>query len=315
MAGSTKDIEKRLAQLKREVPRRGFDRHASILANVSELPVELQSSAVSALASRESVQRIIMFPQQIQHGWDYVPKQALLFTATGITHLLASIWPGQEPQVTSLEGCALIYLKFKQVLLYGLLEVVAQAECEPVRLSMEFNTVDWHHLWTPLQRLLQATQSTSILPADPDVSSSLFEHALNELPLKFSNGLQLYGLLPGEQLEEVVFQPGMWNRWMYLFRRPVLANTMLLLTSHYVVVITEEMYVKQGWVVSYIPRDNIAGLQSQPCSLWNELSVRLKRGNQSVDYKLKLKDETAEAWHKLWAQHGYLWEDLPEQQA
>src|SRR5512139_3169665 len=99
------DIEKRLAELKREVPRRGFDRHASLLKNTLELPVELQSPAVTALASREAIQTIVMFPQQIQRGWEYVPKQALLFTATGAIHLLASIWPDQEPQITRVDGC------------------------------------------------------------------------------------------------------------------------------------------------------------------------------------------------------------------
>ncbi|HET9914711.1 MAG TPA: hypothetical protein VFQ13_22650, partial [Anaerolineales bacterium] len=157
------DIEKRLAELKREVPRRGFDRHASLLKNISELPIELQSPAVTALASRETIQTIVMFPQQIQRGWEYVPKQALLFTTTGVTHLLASIWQDQEPQVTSVNGGNLLYMKVKLILLYGCLELVTQGEGAPVRLLTEFNTVDWHHLWAPLQRLLQATQPASVL--------------------------------------------------------------------------------------------------------------------------------------------------------
>jgi hypothetical protein len=55
---------------------------------------------VLALTEREAIQTIIVFPQQIQRGWDYVPKQALLFTTTGLIHLLASIWQNQEPQLT-----------------------------------------------------------------------------------------------------------------------------------------------------------------------------------------------------------------------
>ncbi len=301
MAGFTEDTEKRLAQLKKEVTRRGFDRHASILKNVSELQTELQSPAIAAC---EGIQTIIAFPPQIQRGWHYVPKQALLFTATGVTHLLASIWPGQEPQVTSLEGCNLRYMKIKLILLYGYLELGVQGESTPVRLSMEFNTVDWHRLWSPLQRLLHDTQPASILPEASDPSSPIFERALKELPLKFSNGLQLYGLLPGEELEEAVFQSGTWKRWLVFFQKPVFANTLLMLTSHYMVVIQEELDVKQGWIISYIPRSNIAGVKNQLCDAWNELSVQLKRRDQSMEYKLILKSEIAEAWCRRWTQHA-----------
>lgn len=315
MAGPIDKREKRLAELKKEVTKRGFDRHASVLQDITELPIELQSPALIELAAHQKMRTVVVFPQQIQRGWEYVPKQALLFTATGVIHLLASIWPDQEPQLTSLEGCNLLYIKFKLVLLYGFLEIVAQGERTPVRLSMEFNTVDWHRLWTPLQRLLQATQPAPILLADQDAFFPILERAPKELPLKFSNGLQLYGLLPGEELEEAVFQAGTWKRWLYVFRKPVLANTLLLLTSHYMVVIQEELDVRQGWIVSYIPRHTIIGIENQPCTSWNELSVRLKQEDQSVDYKLCLKRETVEAWHGQWTQQGYPWEDLTEQQA
>jgi hypothetical protein len=81
------------------------------------------------------------------------------------------------------------------------------------------------------------------------------------------------------------------------------------------VVIQEELHVKQGWILSYIPRNNIVGIQNRPCGLWNELSVQLKYGRQSVDYKLMLKEETVDVWRRQWLQHDGLWEDLPEQQA
>ncbi len=315
MTNVTNEREKRLAELRKEVTRRGFDRHASVLKNVSELPVELQSSTVTALAARESMQTIIAVPPQIQRGWHYVPKQALLFTATGVTHLLASIWPDQEPQVTCLNGCDLMYMKVTLLLLYGFLEIAAQAQEAPTRLAMEFSTVDWYCLSPALKAFLHATQMTSGEPGDKGASSLATQQALERLPLKFSNGVKIYGLLPGEELEEVAFQAGTWKRWLYFLRRPILANTLLMLTSHYMVVIGEELDVKQGWIISYIPRNNISGIKNQPGVSWNELSVQLQRGEQLVDYKLELKSETVEAWHGQWVQHGYQWADLPAQHA
>lgn len=315
MVRSTQDREKRLTELKKEVTKRGFDRHASILQHVSELPAELQSPDVMALAESESIQKIISFPPQIQRGWHYVPKQALLFTPTDVIHLAASIWPEEEAQVTCLTGYGLMYLKVTLMLLYGFLEIVAQGTDSPLRLGMEFNTVAWPYLSAPLRDLLRATQ--------PQARSNVFEgkatcspmtkRALEKLPLKFSNGLKIYGLLPGEEVDELVFQHRTWKPWLYFFRRPVSPNTLLLLTTNYLVVIDEDLKVEQGWILSYIPRHIITGIQSQACGQWHELSVRLERGDQCVDYKLMLKNECAEAWHTLWTQRGGQWRALPEQ--
>jgi hypothetical protein len=268
-----------------------------------------------ALATRESIQKIIVFPQQIQRGWHYVPKQALLFTPTDVLHLIASIWPDEEAQVTCLTGCGIMYVKVTLVLLYGFLELVAQGQDSPVRIGMEFNTVAWPCLSAPLRALLQRTQpqASSKLHKEAVTCSPISKHASDNLPLKFSNGMKIYGLLPGEELEELVFQPRTWKPWLYFFRRPFSANTLLLLTTNYLVVIDEELQVEQGWILSYIPRNIITGIQSQACGLWNELSVQLKRGDQSVNYKLMLKNEFAEAWHTLWIQHGGQWQALPEQ--
>jgi hypothetical protein len=314
MARSIDDTEKRLAELMKEATKRGFDRHALLLKNISELPIELQSTAVTALSARGALQTMIVFPPQIQRGWHYVPKQALLFTDSGVIHLLASIWPNQEPQVTCLEGCGLMYMKVTLLLLYGFLEIVTQGPDAPTRLGMEFNTVSWYCLSPPLRLLLRATETTSDRLADRAILSSTAKQAFEKLPLKFSNGVKIYGLLPGEELEELVFEACTWKRWLIFFRRPVSTNTLLMLTTNYVVIIQEELDVNQGWILSYIPRNSIAGIQNQVCGLWNDLSVHLRRGDQSIAYKLMLKSDTIEAWHSRWIQHGGLWQDLPAQQ-
>ena len=116
-----RDVETRLAQLKREVPTRGYERHPLIVKAVTELPPELQSPTVTALAAQEALQTIIAFPPQIRRGWTHVPKQALLFTPTDVIHLLASIWPEEESQITRVDGSELLYLKVSLLLLYGCL--------------------------------------------------------------------------------------------------------------------------------------------------------------------------------------------------
>lgn len=313
MARSADDREKRLAELKKDVPARGLERHPSKLKDLSELSLELRSPAVMSLAACEAIQTIIAFPPQIQHGWDYVPRQALLFTPAGLIHILASIWPDQEPQVTYLKGGGLIYLKVTLLLLYGCLEIVAQGQSSPTRVRMEFNTVAWNYLSRPLRQLLESTEVRSGTPRDENDYSPAMQQALETLPLKFSNGVKIYGALPGEELQELVFQPGTWKRWLRFFRRPISPNTLLLLTSNYMVVIQDDLKVRQGWILTYIPRSSITGIQNCPLGLWNELSVQLKRGDQLLDYKLALQSETVEAWRSQWLQHGGQWQDLPAQ--
>jgi len=315
MIRSTDNQEKRLAELKKEVTKRGFDQHASVQKTTSELPLELQSPAVTALAAREAIQMIIAFPPQIQRGWDYVPKQALLFTPTDTIHLLASIWTDEEPQITCLKGRGLIYMKVTLALLYGFLEIVAEDQKAPIRLGVEFNTVAWNYLSRPLRRLLQASVATPDRLTDNVTDSPPTQKDVEKLPRKFSNGVKIYGLLPGEKLEELVFQSNTWKRWLYFFRQPVSAKTLLMLTTNYVVVIQEALDVEQGWIISYIPRNNIAGMQNHPCGLWNELSVQLKRDRQSVEYKLILDSEVVEAWRRQWVQHGGQWQELQSEQA
>jgi hypothetical protein len=215
MASPIDSREKRLAELKKELNKRGFDRHASVLRHISKLPFELQSPAVSELATCEAIQSIVAFPPQIQRGWHYVPKQALLFTDTGVTQLLASIWPDQEPQVTSLKGGDLMYMKITLLLLYGFLEIVAQGANSPIRLGMEFNAVAWYCLSLPLRQLLRATKTASALLVNQAHHSLAVESSIEKLPLKFSNGVKIYGLLPSEDLEELVFQAGAWKRGLY----------------------------------------------------------------------------------------------------
>jgi hypothetical protein len=303
------DIEKRLTQLKREVPTRGFERYPSVLKNLTELPPELQSPIIKTLTTNESIHTIIAFPAQIHRGWHYVAKQALLFTPTSVIHVLGSIWPDQEPQLLSIRGCDLMCVNVTLVLLYGLLEIVANGHGSLLQLSVEFNSVAWDRLSIPLRQLLQSTKNTSVLTEKISPPQSV-QQSLEKLPLKFLNGVKIFGLLDGEELEEIVFQYGTWKRWLLLIRKPFLANALLLLTSNYVVVIQEDPKVGQGWVISYLPRDCIAVIQNQSQGLKNVLNYQLKREDQTSQYKLLLSSEVAQAWRERWVQHGGFWQDI-----
>ena len=290
-----------------------MERHPTILKDISELPAELQSPDLTTIAARENIREIISFPQQIQRGHHYVPKQALLFTSTGIVHALASIWPDQEPAITIIRADSLIYLKVTLILLYGFLEIVAQGTNSPTRLAVEFNTVAWDQISHPIRRLLQAAKNTPAVSTENIPYPAQIPPAVDDLPLKFINGIRIYGVLPGERLEQLVFQPGTWERRLLLFRQAILANTLLLLTSNYLVVVQEELEVSQGWILSYIPRSRIVSIQNQPCEKWNELDFILNQRGQKLDYKILTTAQAAQGWGLCWVQHGGQWHELPAQ--
>jgi hypothetical protein len=171
--------------------------------------------------------------------------------------------------------------------------------------------VAWDKLAAPLRQLVEASRGGQIPPANPQPMSAEVRSRREGLPLKFRNGIHIHGLLEGEELEELAFQPGVRERLLFLFHRAVLANTLVLLTSQFVVVIQEELKVAQGWVVSYIPRDNITEITCQPKAEWNELVFQLNRGGQAAKYSLRLDDTVTQEWKSIWEKRGGRWMDLP----
>jgi hypothetical protein len=311
MIPSKRDTEKRLTLLKQEVTQRGFNRYPSVFRNISDLPAELKSPGVTASVGGSAIQTIIAFPPQIQRGWHYIPRQALLFSATGVIHVLASIWPEQEPRVTCLKSGGVMLVRVTKILLYGLLEMVAQGNPAPTRLNLEFNAIAWDCLSGPLRQVLRAIPAASGLPAKPASYPAPAQKVFETLPLKFSNGVKIYGLLPGEELEELVFQPGTWKRWLYVLKQPSIANTLLLLSSSYLVVLQEDLGSTYGWIITYIPRNSIARIHNQPSGEWNELSIELRHGDQVSDCKIRLQDNAVQALRQLWTGRGGQWQDLP----
>jgi hypothetical protein len=306
------DLERRLALLKQTVPTRGMERHPQKLKGVSELPAELQSPSLTSICASESIQEIISFPAQIQRGHHYIPKQALLFTETEVIHVLASIWPDEPPEITTLQGSGLLYLQVTLILLYGFLEIAAQGNTSPTRVEVEFNTVAWDQISMPVRKLLQISKYLPIAPANMDANSPSTQQAAKRLPLKFFNGLRIYGILPGEQLEDLVFQYGTWERVLLFFKRAILANSLIILTSNYVVIIREEVGVSQGWIITYIPRKSIASIIYRVGSKWNEVAVQLKQGDQTLEYRIQLTNEATQTLRACWIKSGGEWHDLPD---
>jgi len=303
MAPTRKEIKQRVAQLERQVPIRGMEQYPSLLKGLSYLPSELESTTLSGFIEGEEILDIISFPSQIQRGHYYVPKQALLFTSASLIHTIASIWPDHEPKITKLRGEDISCVNLSLILLYGYLEIFSGSGSSLTRICVEFNTVAWEVLSSPLRRFLQANKESIYSTIDHTPFSLNVQDAISKLPLRFINGLKLYTILPGEELEDLVFQPGVWKRWLVFLRKATIPGTLLVLTSNYFVILREELDGPYGWFFNFIPRRRIFGVENTPYDKWNDFRVQINQGDDEMEIKFQLNDDATKAWQACWITH------------
>jgi hypothetical protein len=287
---------------------RGIETHPYRVNDLAELPADLQAAAQRALGPAEQPERIFLVPNQtFFKNWfsrRYVPQQALLFTAQGVLHVQEAESPDQPARATYLHAASLLYIQLRLLLLYGRLELVGQANDALAKVVVEFNTVGVSLLLPGLRRLMTLAWESAEpeLPVGREGVLPEFEN----LPLKFKNGLRLYGLQPGECLLGLVFQPGLWERHGALFRRQVLANTLFALTDHDLVIVEEERTGRTnpyGWILTFCPLAGVKGFEAAPGEFWQELHLHLIRDGVAIDRHFTLARETVQAWQDLWANY------------
>ncbi|MCQ3980621.1 MAG: hypothetical protein DPW09_45010 [Anaerolineae bacterium] len=287
---------------------RGIETHPYLVSSLAELPSPLQAAARQALAPTEQPHHIFLVPpQSFFRSWlsrRYVPPQGLLFTAQGVLHVQEAASPGEPAQATYLRGDDLLYVQLRLLLLYGRLELVGLANGALTRVVVEFNTVGFSKLQSGLRQLLPLTWGAAKLETSDTLDKTLSE--LDELPLKFKNGLRLYGLQPDECLLGVIFQRSLWKRYGRVLPHQVSANTLLALTDHELVIIEEEKTDWKnpyGWILTFCPLACLKEFETMPEGAWQELQLRLARKGVEVERRVKLGPETALNWQELWSHY------------
>jgi hypothetical protein len=110
-------------------------------------------------------------------------------------------------------------------------------------------------------------------------------------------------------MESLVFQPRVQKRWLYFLRRSLLPNTLMLLTTDFLVVIQEEMQVEQGWILTYIPRECICEIQNRLYTQCSEITLQLQREKQRAEYRLLLSNKAVQVLQREWIRCGGRWQD------
>ena len=62
-----------------------------------------------------------------------------------------------------------------------------------------------------------------------------------------------------------------------------------------------------SWIFTVCLRACVAGVESKPNIEWQDLTVRLVRGQVMVERQVTIEADAALTWRDLWTRHGHEW--------
>jgi hypothetical protein len=263
MKSLSKNLDAELRERASQEPSlRGF---AYTVHCLEDLGFELGKALESYLEPDEIVQGIVVLPRQrlllrgvkrpnksLFAGWKLTPEIILLHTNQRM--LVTEILEGRRLKVTTTPLREIITLQLGSVLLFSWFEWSWASSREQKTYRVYFNTVS-DRIFRELQQCLSSmlTQRESL----KNIQGNQGLHYLEDLPYKFKNIIPLRLLLPGEEIQSIVYRPGFWERRVVLFKRQISPATALILTDRQVLVVEEEIVGAEGHhgvITRYIPR-------------------------------------------------------------
>lgn len=287
--------------------------HPYVVDTVDELPDSLRPVANTALPSAGQFVRALVVPAEYRSKGSEeshpVPEQALVYTDRGVLHVQAGLEDQPAPPPTFIQPELLLFVRSGHLLLNGQLGLLGAVQGKAAALAMEFNAMGWRLMDTEWRDFVGKAIGIPPLPPDEEpVESEQDKAMLEPLPTKFAEGLRRYGLYTGETLLGLVFQPGAWAQTMILFEEQVAPNTLLALTSVSVLVLQEETAIvrkseQYGLIITRIPRQAVAALQSVTHDSLQEITFFLARDGVTSEVTVRLALENAQQWLELWAKY------------
>jgi|GEM_PF-1818170 len=293
---------------------RASEFHPYPVETIHELPDSLRGPALAAFRQDETFVRALVVPATYRSVGDEesitVPEQALVYTSSGVFHIRAPL-EAEAAATAFLKPEALLLLRSSHLLLNGRLYLVGAVHGQLVEVNIEFNAMGWDIMeleWKDLvcKAIGLPSQCTDKVEAKGDHTTAIIEG----LKHKFADGLRRYGLYTGETLLGTVFQKAVWSQQLLsLFEQQLVPNTLLALTNASVLLLAEESALVReseqfGLIVTRIPRQAIAAIQSVTKDSLQEITFYLSRGGVTAEPRLSLDPTTATQWLELWAEYA-----------
>ena len=264
-----------------------IERFAYPVPALADLPASARDALAPHLASGEPIRQMIYSPgpQGLPRGRKYGPglryaqrqAPATVLALTEERLLTATLLEGEAaPPVTVTPLADLLRLELGTILLFSWIEWswASAAALEVHRVY--FNTVGERLFWellTAIRRTISAQSDLLTQPGRPK------EEAFNALPYKFANIVPNRLMLPGEQVQAMVYQPTLWRRRFGLFKRRRGPATTVVLSPEHLILAQEDAPAAgaaYGMIARYCPRTRLASLALERAeeNLWLTVVAR-----------------------------------------
>ena len=245
--------------------------HASPIASLVDLPPPVKAALVEQLKPGETIRQIISAPGQRVLGpevagwrrwlaavlpWDWTPDWTLVVTGSRLL-AAAGTSADEEPVVTATPISDLLSFELGTILLFSWFEWSWAVAGRLERTRIYFNTVSDRLFWDALLFLRRSLIIDADLPPPQDGRGL---ERLANLPYKFKNLIPHRLLLPDEEIQALVYRPGIWTAHMGPFRRKRAPALALALTNYHLMVTQEDMgadLANYGLITRYYPRGRI----------------------------------------------------------
>lgn len=279
-------------------PISGSDREA--------IPADILAAASKALPHGEVILGVFIIPADVYRQgfrWRLMPEQVLVFTQSGVLHLVNDRPPKKTPvyrPAAWLPATHIQRIKMSLVLLYGKLEIWDDTPAHTAKIEVQYNTVTQRILSPLLKSLVAQTWQPN---------AGRFEHVPSDESFSqfFKTSFSFYNGLTGEALQETerildwVYQPEIRQPRLHFFYRRLFPQTVAVFTDRQIILLQEDLAYRQHyeWIFTFIPWHRVSHLSDQPAGENTRATIHLRPVEHKHTIDLLFEPSNTETWHKI----------------
>ncbi len=271
---------------------------------VKDLPAPLMSVIQNDARFQEPCDSIFVIPPQAFYrglfGFNSVPWQALFFKADGVFHIRASRdHKDRQVCIDWIPADRIVQTRLALILLYSKLEFWYDRQGKIAHNVIEFNSVAYNKLEPLLKKTIRNTWQSP--PEKPETVWSEYVD-LEQLNIKFYNGLKLYGLQADEKVLGFVFQPEIMESHLKFIKRKKAPNSLVVITDRQIIQIEEEISSRSryGWIFTFCPRHRIAGIETAAVDQWYRVSIHSISAASEDNLEFVLEPDKMARFQEMW---------------
>lgn len=242
--------------LDRWLGRRTRDDFARKINSLEQLSPQIQEALSRYLKDDETIREIIFAPFQSVLNtskitsnplkqllpWEFTPDHILILTENRLL-VGAMSQPDSIPEIKSVPLRNILSIKIGIILLHAWFEFTWVHDGRTEHVKVYFNTVCDHLFKQLVNQIRQGWIQHYQLSA---AEQTLNKEILESLPYKFKNLIRMDMILPGEQIQRMVYCPSIWKRHLGVLRYHASPRMTFLLTNYHLSLAEEDLSDHDG---------------------------------------------------------------------